>query len=133
MAKVELHEEADGSDLFFKRTEETATIRRHYLPHQEGADEDDDDAYTTDEEVEVDRVGGLAWGRWWQRLWQSPVGASMWRFGSLAASMAWVVTTSLVMTCLPVLYAYDREKNVEAYEAEQQRFTQPTDSSSASK
>lgn len=128
MAKVELHDE-DDSDLFFKRTEETATvIRRHYLPNEHGSEHgDDDEEYTTDEEVEANRLSASsALGRWWQRLWQSPLAMSCWRLGSVAATVAWVVTTSLVMTCLPVLYAYDREKNVEAYEAEQQRFTQPT-------
>ena len=44
------------------------------------------------------------------------------RLYSIVASSAWVLTTTLIMVGLPVLYAYDREQNATAMEREQQRF-----------
>jgi hypothetical protein len=50
------------------------------------------------------------------------VWARLQRWGSVIGNVAWMITTSVILVGLPVLYAYDREKNYEAYEAEQQRF-----------
>jgi hypothetical protein len=47
------------------------------------------------------------------------------RFGRLwtiFGNLAWIFTTSVLLIGLPVLFAYDREKNYEALEAEQSRF-----------
>jgi mitochondrial import receptor subunit TOM22 len=38
---------------------------------------------------------------------------------------AWILTTSLLLIGLPLLYAYDREKSLVEYEKEQQRFAPP--------
>ena len=37
-----------------------------------------------------------------------------WRVASVAGNLAWIVTTSMLLVGLPVLYAYDREKNAAA-------------------
>ena len=44
------------------------------------------------------------------------------RFYTFVASSAWVLTTTLIMVGLPILYAYDREQNAVAMERDQQRF-----------
>lgn len=41
----------------------------------------------------------------------------------IVGSAAWIITTSLILIGLPVLYAYDREQNLVAMEKEQQRFS----------
>lgn len=61
-------------------------------------------------------------GSVWQR---------MQRWGTVLGNVAWMLTTSVILVGLPVLYAYDREKNYEAYEAEQQRFKENPPSSSS--
>lgn len=40
------------------------------------------------------------------------------------ASASWILTTSLILIGLPVLYAYDREQNLVSMEREQQKFKQ---------
>ena len=63
---------------------------------------------------------------------------SIWSRRALSASMtfakftgktAWILTTSLLLIGLPLLYAYDREKSLVEYEKEQQRFAPPVVSS----
>jgi hypothetical protein len=44
------------------------------------------------------------------------------RLYTFISSSAWVLTTTLIMVGLPILYAYDREQNLVATEREQQRF-----------
>lgn len=44
------------------------------------------------------------------------------RFFSVCGNLAWIITTSVILVGLPLLFAYDREKAVEAYAAEQERF-----------
>lgn len=51
---------------------------------------------------------------------------SLQRWGTVLGNVAWMLTTSVILVGLPVLYAYDREKQYEAYEAEQQRFKDTT-------
>ena len=51
-------------------------------------------------------------------------------FAKLTGHAAWILTTSLLLVGLPLLYAYDREKSLVEYEKEQQRFTPPVVSSS---
>lgn len=51
-------------------------------------------------------------------------------FAKLTGQAAWILTTSLLLIGLPLLYAYDREKSLVEYEKEQQRFTPPVVSSS---
>lgn len=46
-------------------------------------------------------------------------------FAKMAGKAAWILTTSLLLIGLPLLYAYDREKSLVEYEKEQQRFTPP--------
>lgn len=46
-------------------------------------------------------------------------------FAQMAGKAAWILTTSLLLVGLPLLYAYDREKSLVEYEKEQQRFAPP--------
>jgi hypothetical protein len=143
MAKIELTDEdgARGSNERFDS--QPATISRRYtaastsLTQAEEGYDDDSEYYTTDEEEEADPTNRWALARLLPSCslvnW-----SSLTRLGTVLGNAVWIVMTSLVLTCLPVLYAYDREKNYEAYEAEQQRFTSPptaanTDSSSDKK
>lgn len=59
---------------------------------------------------------------------------SIWSRRALSASIslakltgkaAWIITTSVLLIGLPLLYAYDREKSLVDYEKEQQRFAPP--------
>ena len=59
---------------------------------------------------------------------------SLWSERALIASIslakftgkaAWIITTSVLLVGLPLLYAYDREKSLVDYEKEQQRFAPP--------
>lgn len=43
----------------------------------------------------------------------------------LTGKAAWIITTSVLLVGLPLLYAYDREKSLVDYEKEQQRFAPP--------
>ena len=52
------------------------------------------------------------------------------RFGrmcTILGNLSWMFTTSILLIGLPVLFAYDREKNYEALEAEQSRFKTTTE------
>jgi hypothetical protein len=40
--------------------------------------------------------------------------AKSWKAVTAAGNVAWIVTTSMILIGLPVLYAYDREKNTSA-------------------
>lgn len=62
---------------------------------------------------------------------------SIWSQRALSASIslakmtgkaAWILTTSVLLIGLPLLYAYDREKSLVDYEKEQQRFAPPVKS-----
>ena len=46
-------------------------------------------------------------------------------FAKMTGKAAWIVTTSVLLIGLPLLYAYDREKSLVDYEKEQQRFAPP--------
>lgn len=46
-------------------------------------------------------------------------------FAKLTGKAAWIITTSVLLIGLPLLYAYDREKSLVDYEKEQQRFAPP--------
>ena len=46
-------------------------------------------------------------------------------FAKLTGKAAWIITTSVLLVGLPLLYAYDREKSLVDYEKEQQRFAPP--------
>lgn len=46
-------------------------------------------------------------------------------FAKVAGKAAWIITTSVLLIGLPLLYAYDREKSLVDYEKEQQRFAPP--------
>jgi hypothetical protein len=58
-------------------------------------------------------------GSWFQNSSLSGFFSRMYTFVSGAV---WVITTSLILIGLPVLYAYDREQNAVTMEREQQRF-----------
>lgn len=47
----------------------------------------------------------------------------------MTGKAAWILTTSLLLIGLPLLYVYDREKSLVEYEKEQQRFAPPVASS----
>lgn len=53
---------------------------------------------------------------------QSSLSGSFSRMYSFISSAIWILTTSLILVGLPVLYAYDREQNAISMEREQQRF-----------
>ena len=82
-------------------------------------DSDDYESYSEDEPVLktglARQFGFPSWSNIYNRV-------SSW--GVVLGNLMWMMTTSVILIGLPVLYAYDREKNYEAYEAEQQRFKQ---------
>lgn len=95
--------------------------------------EDEDDSYLEEDDSEyedVDEDLPAAHTPFIERLRRSISGffsaSGLPAFGSrlysIVASSAWVLTTTLIMVGLPVLYAYDREQNAVAMEREQQRF-----------
>lgn len=57
--------------------------------------------------------------------WSSRALSASTAFAKMAGKAAWILTTSLLLVGLPLLYAYDREKSLVEYEKEQQRFTPP--------
>lgn len=111
-------------------------------------DEDEDfvsqlvDDYTTDdgeeyEEVDSDYedekkglvsyVAGFIPLRLRSRLsmWSTKALSASISFAKMTGKAAWILTTSLLLVGLPLLYAYDREKSLVEYEKEQQRFAPP--------
>lgn len=58
-------------------------------------------------------------GSWFH---QSSLSNLFYRMYSFVSGAAWVITTSLILVGLPILYAYDREQNAVSLEREQQRF-----------
>lgn len=58
------------------------------------------------------------------RAWSTTFSMAKW-----AGKAAWIITTSMVLIGLPLLFAYDREKSLVEYEKEQQRFAPPVASS----
>lgn len=91
----------------------------------------EDEEYYTDEEDELDEINnGVATnGSITSRLMETfkpgnlkksfrgagqNLVAKSWNAVTAAGNVAWIVTTSMILVGLPVLYAYDREKNTSA-------------------
>lgn len=62
-------------------------------------------------------------------MWSSKALSASISFAKMTGKAAWIITTSLLLVGLPLLYAYDREKSLVEYEKEQQRFAPPVASS----
>lgn len=58
-------------------------------------------------------------------IWSSKALSASISLAKMTGKAAWIVTTSLLLVGLPLLYAYDREKSLVEYEKEQQRFAPP--------
>ena len=58
-------------------------------------------------------------------IWSARALSASSSFAKIVGKTAWIVTTSLLLVGLPLLYAYDREKSLVEYEKEQQRFAPP--------
>jgi hypothetical protein len=58
-------------------------------------------------------------------IWSSKALSASLSFAKLTGKAAWILTTSLLLVGLPLLYAYDREKSLVEYEKEQERFAPP--------
>jgi hypothetical protein len=116
----------------------------HEIVDEEDFDAQIIDDYTTDdggeyyEECESDNEGNRKQGsisfitnlipsklRSRLSIWSSRALSASAAFAKMAGKAAWILTTSLLLVGLPLLYAYDREKSLVEYEKEQQRFTPP--------
>lgn len=58
-------------------------------------------------------------------IWSARALSASTSFAKMVGKTAWIITTSLLIVGLPLLYAYDREKSLVEYEKEQQRFAPP--------
>lgn len=58
-------------------------------------------------------------------IWSQRALSTSISLAKMAGKAAWIVTTSVLLIGLPLLYAYDREKSLVEYEKEQQRFAPP--------
>lgn len=84
----------------------------------EGDEYEDEDQYEDIDEEEDEEVIPTQEAKWYSKLaasmhslLPSSFSAMALRTYTFVASAAWVVTTSLIMVGLPILYAYDREQN----------------------
>lgn len=93
------------------------------------------DEYTTDDET---FSNGPSAQRAWNPSRFLPLGlrkrVSAWSRGAWSSAgriaqwvgrAAWIITTSMLLVGLPLLYVYDQEKSLVEYEKEQQRFAPP--------
>lgn len=58
-------------------------------------------------------------------IWSERALSSSIYLAKMTGKAAWILTTSVLLVGLPLLYAYDREKSLVDYEKEQQRFAPP--------
>lgn len=61
-------------------------------------------------------------------IWSRSAWSASLSFAKMTGKAAWILTTSVLLIGLPLLYAYDREKSLVDYEKEQQRFAPPVKS-----
>lgn len=116
----------------------------HEIVDEEDFDAQILDDYTTDDEEYYDGEDDGSYGRSQGRgpisfitnlipsklrsrlsIWSARALSASTSFAKMIGKTAWIVTTSLLLVGLPLLYAYDREKSLVEYEKEQQRFAPP--------
>lgn len=126
---VIVHEVRDEDEDFESQLVQNGEVIDDYT-----TDDDDVDEYEDAEDGEKGKFN-LAFGfisslipvklRSRLSIWSRRALSASISFGKMAGKAAWILTTSVLLVGLPLLYAYDREKSLVEYEKEQQRFSPP--------